>query len=54
MASGRNTRNNRRRRKKKKGGNIALFVVEIVILVALAIGVFAYSRINKGLKNLGT
>ena len=25
-----------------------------VILVALAIGVFAYSRINKGLKNLGT
>ena len=54
MASGRNTRNNRKRRKKKKNGNIALFVVEIVILVALAIGVFAYSRINKGLKNLGT
>ena len=54
MASGRNTRNSKKRRKKKKGGNIALFVVEIVILVVLAIGVFAYSRINKGLKNLGT
>ena len=55
MASGRNTRNgSKKRRKKKKGGNIALFVVEIIILVVLAIGVFAYSRINKGLKNLGT
>lgn len=54
MATGRNTGNNRRRRKKKKSGNIALFIVEIVILVVLAIGVFAYSRINKGLKNLGT
>ena len=55
MASRRNTRyNGRKRRKKKKSGNIALFVVEIVILVVLAIGVFAYSRINKGLKNLGT
>ena len=54
MASGKNTRNSKKRRRKKKGGNIALFVVEIVILVILAIGVFAYSRINKGLKNLGT
>ena len=54
MASGKNTRNSKKRRRKKKSGNIALFVVEIVILVILAIGVFAYSRINKGLKNLGT
>ena len=39
-------------RKKKKGG-VALFVVEVLILLVLVVCVFAYAKLNEGLRNIG-
>jgi len=47
--------NKKRRKKKKKGVNIALFVIEIVVLIVLVVGIFAFAKINRSLnENLGT
>lgn len=46
-----NTRNTRRRKKKKN--KVILFAVEIIVLVALLIGLLVYSRLNKVESGIG-
>lgn len=45
-------KNRKKRRSRKK--NRILFAIEIVILLVLVVGVFAYAKVNEGLRNIGT
>ncbi len=42
------------KRRKKKKNKVILFAVEIIILVALLVGLFVYSKLNKVESNTGT
>ncbi len=44
----------KKRRKRSRKKNRILFIVEIVILLVLVVGVFAYAKVNEGLRNIGT
>ena len=46
-----NTRNTRRRKKKKN--KVILFAVEIIVLVALLIGLLVYFKLNKVESGIG-
>lgn len=43
---------NRKRKSRKK--NRILFLVEIIVLLVLVVGVFAYAKVNEGLRKIGT
>lgn len=43
---------NKKKRSRRK--NRILFIVEIIVLLVLAVGVFAYAKVNEGLRKIGT